>query len=68
MVIVAVNSGSTEAETVLRIQNGTMAITYTPYTTSETKNCEKGNEFNVTDGNFTYTMEPQSITTFVSNE
>lgn len=67
IVIVAVNSGSTEAETVLRIQNGTMTTTFTPYTTSGTKNCEQGNAVNITDGNFTYTMEPQSITTFVSN-
>jgi len=66
IIIVVINTGSTEAESVLRIQNGSM-ITFTPYTTSEIKNCEKGDEFNVTDSNFRYTMEPLSITTFVSN-
>jgi len=66
VVIVAVNSGSTQAETVFRTQNGAAPTTFIPYITSETKNCEQGNEFSVTGGNFTYTLEPSSITTFVS--
>jgi len=66
VVIVAVNSGTTQVENVFRIQNGGV-ITFTPYTTSETKNCNQGEEVNVTNGSFTYTLEPSSITTFVSN-
>jgi glucuronoarabinoxylan endo-1,4-beta-xylanase len=66
IIIVAVNSGTTEAESVFRIQNG-FSTTFTPYTTSETRNCEKGNEFTISDGNFRFTMEPLSITTFVSD-
>jgi glucuronoarabinoxylan endo-1,4-beta-xylanase len=67
VVIVAVNSGSNQAETVFRIQNGGSITTFTPYTTTETKNCEQGNEFYTTGDNFTFTLEPSSITTFVSN-
>ena len=67
VVVVAVNSGSTEAETVFRIQNGTLPITFTPYTTSETKNCEQGTSFDVIGDSFTVTLEPSSITTFVLN-
>ena len=67
VVIIAINSDSTQAETVFRIQNNAMATSFTPYTTSGTKNCEQGNEFTVTNGNFSYILEPSSITTFVSN-
>ena len=66
-VILAVNSGSTNADVVIKIQNGTMMTAFTPYTTSASKNCEQGNAFNVAGDNFTYTLEPSSITTFVSN-
>ena len=67
VVIVAINSGSTQAETVFRISNGAMNTTYTPYTTSGSKNCEQGDTFDVNGDNFTFTLEPSSITTFVSN-
>ena len=67
VIVVAVNSDSTEAETVFRIQNGSMTTTFTPYTTSATKNCEQGNSFDVNGDSFTLTLEPSSITTFVSN-
>jgi len=67
VIIVAVNTGSTQVEQVFRIQNGTKVASLTPYTTSGSKNCQKGNVFSVTNGNFTYTMEPSSVTTFVSH-
>jgi glucuronoarabinoxylan endo-1,4-beta-xylanase len=67
VVIVAINTRTTQVETVLRIQNGAMMTTLTPYTTSEFRNCEKGNDFNVTSDKFTLTLDPSSITTFVSN-
>ena len=44
-----------------------MSTTFTPYTTSEIKNCEQGDAFDVTGDNFAFTLEPSSITTFVSN-
>jgi glucuronoarabinoxylan endo-1,4-beta-xylanase len=66
-VIVAINSGSDDAETIFEIQGGKMTTEFTPYTTSASKNCEQGNAFNVSGENFTYTLEPSSITTFVSN-
>jgi glucuronoarabinoxylan endo-1,4-beta-xylanase len=67
VVIVAINSGTNQAETVFRIQNDGVIATFTPYTTTQTKNCEQGELFNVADGSFTFTLEPSSITTFVSN-
>ena len=67
VVIVAVNTGSALAVKFSRMQNGTMATTFTPYTTSVTKNCEQGDEFDVIGDNFSFTLESSSITTFVSN-
>ena len=67
IVIVAINSNSSQTESSFRIKNGATTITFTPYTTSESKNCEKGNEINTAGDNFTFTLEPSSITTFVSN-
>jgi glucuronoarabinoxylan endo-1,4-beta-xylanase len=67
VVIVAINTRTTQAETVFRIQNGVMPKTFVPYTTSESKNCEKGNEFDITSDYFTLILDPSSITTFVSN-
>jgi glucuronoarabinoxylan endo-1,4-beta-xylanase len=67
IVIVAVNTSTTSKEHAFRIQNGTLTKTFTPYTTSASKNCEKGNEINITGDNFILTLEPSSITTFISN-
>ncbi|MEJ2613554.1 MAG: T9SS type A sorting domain-containing protein [Ignavibacteriaceae bacterium] len=67
MVIVATNTGSSDAETVIKFQNGVNITAFTPYTTSASKNCKQGSSFNVTGGNFTYILDPSSITTFVSN-
>lgn len=67
IIIVAVNSGSTEQEQLIRIQNMDMTTNFTPYTTSETQNVEQGDDIIITDGNLLFTLEPSSITTFVSN-
>lgn len=67
LVIVAVNTSSTSKEHAFRIQSGSISKVFTPYTTSASKNCEKGFEINVTGDNFIFTLEPSSITTFVSN-
>lgn len=66
-VIVAINNGPTQTQSVFKIQNLTTATSFTPYTTSATKNVEQGSNITVTNGGFTYTMEDSSITTFVSN-
>lgn len=56
-----------QLEQAFRIEEGEAMTTFTPYITSETKNCERENDFTITDGNFTFTLESSSITTFVSN-
>jgi glucuronoarabinoxylan endo-1,4-beta-xylanase len=66
-VIVAVNSGTTSSGTVFRLQSGLRNAAVTPYITSETKNCERQNSISLINGNFTYTLDPLSITTFVMN-
>lgn len=67
VIIVAVNTSTAFKEHAFRIQNGTVNKKFTPYTTSVSKNCEKGSEINVAGENFRFTLEPSSITTFVSN-
>lgn len=66
IVIVAVNTSSNSTKQEFKIQNGTSNYTFTPYTTSESKSCMKGDSFVITNGSFTITLEPSSITTFVS--
>jgi glucuronoarabinoxylan endo-1,4-beta-xylanase len=67
VVVVAVNTGSTQVKQVFRMQQGTKVVSLTPYTTSGSKNCLRGDVFSVTSGTFTYTLEPSSVTTFLSN-
>jgi glucuronoarabinoxylan endo-1,4-beta-xylanase len=66
VVVVAINSASTAAQCAFRLNKGTRS-TFTPYATTQTKNCEQGTPFDVTGGTFTFTLEASSITTFVSN-
>jgi glucuronoarabinoxylan endo-1,4-beta-xylanase len=66
VVVVALNTGSSPVQYAFRLNNGTRR-TFTPYTTTQTKNCEQGTAFDVTNGTFSYTMEASSITTFVAN-
>ena len=66
IVVVAINTGSAPAQCAFRFNRGTK-MTFTPYATSETKNCVQGTAFDVTDGSFTFTLDASSITTFVSN-
>ena len=56
---------STSKETAFRLQNGTVS-TFTPYTTSETKDFVKGENITINGENFIINLEPSSITTFVS--
>lgn len=67
VIIVAINPSAEPLELAFRIENGEAMTTFTPYFTTETKNCERDNNFTITSGNFTFTLEPSSIITFVSN-
>jgi glucuronoarabinoxylan endo-1,4-beta-xylanase len=64
-VIVVVNRRTTEKIHSFTIWNGTVG-TFTPYVTSASKNCEQQSNINYKNGTFAYTLEPLSVTTFVS--
>ncbi|MEW6509210.1 MAG: T9SS type A sorting domain-containing protein [Bacteroidota bacterium] len=40
---------------------------FTPYTTTQTKSCVKGNDIKMINGRITVILEPSSITTYVAN-
>jgi len=63
-VIVVVNYASS-IEQAFSIRNGG-AMTLTPYVTSSMKNCEQQSDISYKNGTFAYTLEPSSVTTFVS--
>jgi glucuronoarabinoxylan endo-1,4-beta-xylanase len=65
-VIVAVNRRTTARIQTVTLWNGTVG-TFTPYVTSSNKNCEQQSGISFKNGSFTYTLEPLSVTTFVSN-
>jgi glucuronoarabinoxylan endo-1,4-beta-xylanase len=66
VVIVALNLAATAVQQAFSIPAGKMS-SFAPYTTSITKNCAEGNAIPVTSGNFAISLDPSSITTFVSN-
>ena len=66
VVIVAINYYSPAVEQTFVIRKGTVA-SFTPYVTSETKNCAQEGDITVSQGRFTATLDELSITTFVSN-
>lgn len=66
VVIVAVNNGSSAISQTFAVQNGS-SNSYTPYVTSTTQNCEQGKGISASGGIFTTTLDPSSVTTFVSN-
>jgi len=66
IVIVVVNSGLSSIEQTFILQNGT-AVQFTPYVTSETKNCIRESDIQVSNGLFTAVLDGESITTFVSD-
>lgn len=65
LIIVVLNWNSSTEQT-FTIRNGTVT-SFTPYVTSAGKNCQKGSAVNVSNGSFTATLDPVSVTTFVSN-
>jgi glucuronoarabinoxylan endo-1,4-beta-xylanase len=66
VVIVALNSGSSSVSQPFTILNGTVT-SFTPYITSSTKDCAQESAIPVSSGTFTATLDPSSVTTFVSN-
>ncbi len=65
-VIVVVNMNSNSMLQPITLNNSAVS-SFTPYVTSATKNCEKESSVNVTNGQFTPTLDASSVTTFVSN-
>jgi glucuronoarabinoxylan endo-1,4-beta-xylanase len=65
MVIVAINYGSSAIDQTFKIENGTITH-FTPYVTSETKNCFQESNLIVSNDYFTATLDQSSVTTFVS--
>jgi glucuronoarabinoxylan endo-1,4-beta-xylanase len=66
LVLVAVNRATTAKSQAFVLWNGTVG-TFTPYVTSAGKNCEQQSAVTFKNGNFSYTLDPLSITTFVLN-
>jgi glucuronoarabinoxylan endo-1,4-beta-xylanase len=66
VVIVALNSGSSSVSQSFTLRSGSVA-TFMPYVTSSTKDCAQGSPITVSSGSFTATLDPSSVTTFVSN-
>jgi glucuronoarabinoxylan endo-1,4-beta-xylanase len=66
VVIVALNSGTTSLQQTFAFTRGSITAV-SQYTTTQTKNCEKGADFSIMAGRLTVTLEPSSITTFVSH-
>ena len=64
--VVAINCNGSPIDQSFTIRNGTVDQ-FVPYATSNTKNCIQGNALSVTNGRVTATLEPSSVTTFVSN-
>jgi glucuronoarabinoxylan endo-1,4-beta-xylanase len=65
VVIVAINTGSSSIDQTFKLENGTVTH-FTPYVTSETKNCLQESEINVANSFVTVTLDQSSVTTFVS--
>ncbi|MEJ2543954.1 MAG: hypothetical protein P8Y99_07785 [Calditrichaceae bacterium] len=66
-VIIAINKNTSDQDIAFKILNLTNS-TFTPYTTSETKNVEQGEDINIDNNIIILNIDASSITTFVSNE
>jgi glucuronoarabinoxylan endo-1,4-beta-xylanase len=65
IVIVALNTGTAPLAQMFTLDGGSSA-SFVPYTTSQSKNCQEGSRIAVINGSFVTTLEPSSITTFIS--
>jgi len=66
VVIVALNTSTASVQQAFAVTNGIMS-SFSPYTTSKSKSCQKGTDVPVASGRFAVSLDPSSITTFVSN-
>ncbi len=66
VVIVALNLNSNPVTMPFVLQGGTETA-FIPFVTSPTKNCVQGMGASVANGSFLFTLDPSSVTTFVSN-
>jgi glucuronoarabinoxylan endo-1,4-beta-xylanase len=66
LILVVLNVHYAAIDQVIKIKNGSVSM-LTPYVTSETENCVQRGVIAVSNGSFTVTLEPESITTFISN-
>lgn len=66
VVIVAVNTSTSSKTQMFTLKNGGVSL-FTPYVTSQTKNCTQESSINVSNKTFSATLDASSITTFVSN-
>ena len=66
VVIVAINDSSQALEQTFTFQNGNIEK-FTPYVTSQTKNCSQENDILVSNAGFSTSLDAQSVTTFVSS-
>lgn len=66
VVIVALNMGSSSVDQTFDMPNSAIA-SFTSYVTSISKNCSQESGVSVSGGTFTATLDPSSVTTFVSN-
>ncbi len=65
VVIVVLNTNASATQQGFAVANGGMT-SFATYTTSQTKNCVQGSDIPVTNGRFAVSLDPSSITTFVS--
>jgi glucuronoarabinoxylan endo-1,4-beta-xylanase len=65
VVIIVVNTAGSAIQQGFAVTHGTMS-SCSRYTTSAGKNCERGTDIPAANGVFTATLDPSSITTFVS--
>jgi glucuronoarabinoxylan endo-1,4-beta-xylanase len=66
VVIVAINNSSQAIEQTFSFQNGNVEK-FTPYVTSETKNCSQESDILVSNASFSASLNGESVTTFVSS-
>jgi glucuronoarabinoxylan endo-1,4-beta-xylanase len=65
VVIVALNTSTSPIQQAFSVINASMT-SVVPYTTSQSKNCVAGSDIAVSNGSFAVSLDPSSITTFVS--
>ncbi len=66
LVIVAINTASQPKDQTFTFQNGSV-VKFTPYVTSQTKNCSQESDIQVSNDTLYTTLDGESVTTFVSS-